>query len=59
MTRANPAELRRMLEMATLMAKSGILFVPMPVTSVEEYVAKNVEVYQFLDQLEKGEEVKS
>lgn len=34
--RANPAELRKALEMAQTMAKAGIMFVPMPVVNAND-----------------------
>ena len=35
--RASPVQLRKALEMANLFVKAGMRFVPMPVTSDDEY----------------------
>lgn len=53
---ASPVQLRLMLQMANDMAKGGILFVPMPVSSTEEYVTRAAEMAERLEQMEKEAE---
>ena len=56
MNRASPVQLRLMLQMANDLAKAGVLFVPMPVSSTEEFIARNAEVAERLEQMEKEAE---
>ena len=52
MNKATPVQLRKCLESATAMVKSGILFVPMPVLSDEDHA--NL-INQMLERFEKME----
>lgn len=51
MDRASPVDLRKSMVLADLLTKAGILFVPVPVNSKEEFDAKVMEVVQDLDKL--------
>ena len=53
MNRANPADLRRALEYAQLLAKSGIDFIPVPVLNEKDREALISDVEQRLRLLEK------
>lgn len=44
MNRASPVDLRKALEATHILVKAGILFVPMPVTSPEEYSKRVAEM---------------
>lgn len=52
MNRANPKDLRAMAVMADTFTKHGILFVPMPVASEEEFNRLQTEAWQKLDDME-------
>ncbi|WP_312378886.1 DUF1382 family protein [Pseudomonas oryzihabitans] len=53
MTRTNPAQMRQMLVLAHDLAKFGILFVPMPVTTTEEFITRSEEMVARLEQIDK------
>lgn len=53
MKRASPVQIRAMLSLAQDMAGGGILFVPMPVSSAEEYTSRVAEMESRLEQMEK------
>ena len=59
MNRASPADIRKSLVIAHEIAKAGILFVPIPVTSREEFIAlgKQAEskMSAIADEIEKSE----
>lgn len=56
MKRASPVEIRRMLALTHDMAGGGILFVPMPVASDEEYMSRITEMENRLEQMDKEAE---
>jgi hypothetical protein len=58
MNRAKPHELRAMALMAQTFTKHGVLFVPMPVTSEEEFKRLQTEAWEKLDAMEAAAEVK-
>lgn len=51
MNKASPIEMRKALDLARLMADYGILFVPMPVSSEEEFNSKASEAFDALDRM--------
>lgn len=51
MKRAHPVEIRKSLEAARALAKEGILFIPMPVVSVDDQVALAHQMIERLEQL--------
>lgn len=56
MKRASPVQIRAMLSVAHDMAGGGILFVPMPVASTEEYAGRIAEMEARLEKMEKEAE---
>lgn len=52
MNRANPADMRRALEMVEAMKTAGIMFVPVPVFSDDEAKQKLKEVLDILGKIE-------
>lgn len=52
MSRASPKDLRAMSIMAEIFTKHGVLFVPIPVTSAEEFKRLQTEAWQKLDEIE-------
>lgn len=52
MNRASPKDLRAMAVMAQTLTKHGVLFVPMPVASEEEFKRLQTEAWQKLDDME-------
>ncbi len=53
MTRTTPAQMRQMLDLVHDLAGFGILFVPMPVTTTEEFIARSEEMVARLEQIDK------
>lgn len=51
MMRASPAELRKAIEAANVMVKSGILFVPMPALHPEDLATLQAQAMIRLDRL--------
>lgn len=51
MKRAHPVEIRKSLEAAQALAKEGILFIPMPVVSVDDQVQLAHQMIERLGQL--------
>lgn len=56
MKRASPVQIRAMLSVADDMARGGILFVPMPVASTEEFTSRLAEMEARLEQMDKEAE---
>jgi hypothetical protein len=52
--KATPAQQRRTLELVEVLVKGGILFVPVPVLSMDEYRAQLLDVERRLTEIEKG-----
>jgi hypothetical protein len=52
--KATPAQQRRTLELVDVLVKGGILFVPVPVLSLDEYRAQLLDVERRLTEIEKG-----
>ena len=53
MNRASPVDLRLALEMAHSLAKTGVVFVPVPVLSDEDKAILVRDAYMRLDKIEK------
>lgn len=51
MNRANPVDLRRAIEMANAYVKVGILFVPIPVSGLEDFSARATEADEALERM--------
>lgn len=56
MNRASPVELRKALQCADVLAKSGIDFVPIPVVSPEQKAELTEMLHKLMDQIEEGAE---
>jgi hypothetical protein len=54
--RASPVQMRKILELVDLMKRAGVLFVPVPVFSEDEFHAELVRVEQRLQLIEKEAE---
>jgi hypothetical protein len=52
--KATPAQQRRTLELVDVLVNGGILFVPVPVLSLDEYRAQLLDVERRLTEIEKG-----
>lgn len=51
MNKASPVEIRKCLEMANILAHAGIRFVPVPVTSDDEFNSLVSHSYGILDKI--------
>jgi hypothetical protein len=51
--KASPAQQRRTLDLVDALVKGGILFVPVPVLSMDEYRAQLADVESRLERLER------
>ncbi len=51
MNRASPVDSRAAISMANLFVKSGILFVPIPVTGPEDYAEKINQMNEILEKM--------
>lgn len=51
MKRANPVDLRRAIEVANAYVKAGILFVPIPVSGIEDFTARANEADEALERM--------
>lgn len=56
MKRAHPTSLRTALEAAQALAKTGVLFVPVPVLNTDDHVALSNQMIERLSQLEQQAE---
>ena len=51
MNRANPADLRKAIEMANVYVKAGVMFVPIPVLNEADRAAKMLEAELAIESL--------
>lgn len=56
MNRAAPVDLRKSLDMANVLAKAGILFIPTPVSSQQEANVRTAEAQSRLDEMARAAE---